>query len=557
MEERKIYGPPGCGKTTYLMETAIPPAVERFGPDKVMVTSFSKAAAYELARASSSVNPANVGTLHSICYRAMSSPPIAETHSKLWNEHCPRGWAITGETPSGLEDGVDDYYPSTELNGDTLLNAVNVYRAKLIPTNQWPTKLLDFYRLWTKFKNDAGCVDFTDMIEQAVEQMLFAPGQPEVIFVDEAQDLTPLQLKLVRSWGLQAKWFVLVGDDDQAIFSFMGADPRVFIKPSGYEKKEPLVLDRSYRVPAEVLHYAQWVIHYVRHRHEKTYRPRLENGSEVQGRVIRTDWTSCHEKEIVDVVKEYVGQNKSVMYLTTCSYMLDPVKQQLIDEAVPFHNPYRSKRGDWNPLARGGKDRTSARDLLVNFLTHGEDGGYWSIEQFIAWAKFLKVGDNGLIRKQGKAGLTALADAVKSCQPGLHTCRNVISDILAPAAVEAALQRNTKWLVENLQARRMDSLSFPLQIAQKHGLSALVEKPKCIIGTIHSVKGGEADCVIMAPDLSAKAMKSFAKQESRDNIYRVYYVGATRAREELMVLSPAIQKSGHRSFHVRRNPVKI
>jgi len=557
MEERKIFGPPGCGKTTYLMEKAVPPAVERFGSDRVVVTSFSKAAAHELAAAKATVDPQNVGTLHSLCYRAMGSPKIAEVHGvKLWNEQYPP-WSISGNTMSGLEDGMDDYGSNSETDGDDALNMVNRYRSRLVSPSEWRTTAYAFYKKWEEFKRSCNFIDFTDMIEYAVENMQYAPGNPGVIIVDEAQDLTPLQLKLIRSWGLMTKWFVLVGDDDQAIYSFMGADPKAFIARSGYEKKEPMVLEQSYRVPAEVLKYSQHVIHYVMERHDKIYYPRRANGTVVQGAVLKSRHSYKQADEIVDMMLRYAQAGESVMFLATCSYMLDPVKQCLIKESIPFHNPYRKRRADWNPLARGSKNKTTARDLLANFLAMGEDNGYWTVEQFMHWAKFVMVGDNGLIRKQGKALINYLEGRIAEGGEELKTCRNVIGDILNPPAVEAALRRDTKWLLENLQTRKKGTLEFPMQIAAKYGVKALNEAPKCIIGTIHSVKGGQADNVIMAPDLSVKAAKSCSKRENRDDICRVYYVGATRTRNELVVLQQAMNPRASWGSNVRRNPIKI
>ena len=50
MEEFRIFGPPGTGKTSRLATRDVPRAVERFGPEKVMLTSFTRAAAAEIAK---------------------------------------------------------------------------------------------------------------------------------------------------------------------------------------------------------------------------------------------------------------------------------------------------------------------------------------------------------------------------------------------------------------------------------------------------------------------------------------------------------------------------
>ena len=80
--EYRIFGPPGTGKTTNLTRQ-IRRAVERFGPSSVLVTSFSRAAAAELAGRDLPVDEDRVGTLHSICYHALGTPRIAEANGCL------------------------------------------------------------------------------------------------------------------------------------------------------------------------------------------------------------------------------------------------------------------------------------------------------------------------------------------------------------------------------------------------------------------------------------------------------------------------------------------
>ena len=86
--EYRIFGPPGTGKTTNLTRQ-IRRAVKRFGKDSVLVTSFSRAAAAELAGQDLPVSPDRVGTLHSHCWHALGRPEIAEVHVEEWNRENP------------------------------------------------------------------------------------------------------------------------------------------------------------------------------------------------------------------------------------------------------------------------------------------------------------------------------------------------------------------------------------------------------------------------------------------------------------------------------------
>jgi hypothetical protein len=210
----------------------------------------------------------------------------------------------------------------------------------------------------------------------------------------------------------------------------------------------------------------------------------------------------------------------------------------LLNEGIPFHNPYRYRRGDWNPLRFGSANRLSGRDILVEFLSESEkDPPYWTVQQFVKWARDIRVGSQGLIYKKGKTGLKALEAAISDNSEGLHTCREVIGQILAPEAVSAALKRDISWLQENIKKKRLIGLKYPVQVFEKQGKDALMERPRLIIGTIHSVKGGESDVVYLFPDLSAQGLKEICQSpEGRDSALRMYYVGMTRAREELVMV---------------------
>jgi hypothetical protein len=105
--EYRIYGPPGTGKTTEVTRH-IRRAVERFGGNSVLATSFSRATAAELAGRDIPIDLDYIGTLHSHCYRALGGPAIAEVHVKGWNRKNPR----VAITPVSKQIQLDERTPS-------------------------------------------------------------------------------------------------------------------------------------------------------------------------------------------------------------------------------------------------------------------------------------------------------------------------------------------------------------------------------------------------------------------------------------------------------------
>ncbi|MGC8733109.1 MAG: UvrD-helicase domain-containing protein, partial [Halothiobacillaceae bacterium] len=214
--EYRIFGPPGAGKTTNLTRQ-IRRAVERFGPDSVLITSFSRAAAAELAGRDLPVDPDRVGTLHSHCYHALGGPRIAEANVEDWNKENPH-LQITAVKKQGRLDGeesLEEDDGGTGKDGDLLLQQLNRWRGWMLPREAWPATVREFAARWQAYKQSLGLLDFADLIEACLQDVPVAPKSPAVIFTDEAQDLNRMQLALIRKWGERANYFIVTGDDDQ------------------------------------------------------------------------------------------------------------------------------------------------------------------------------------------------------------------------------------------------------------------------------------------------------------------------------------------------------
>src|SRR5579884_2853318 len=92
------------------------------------------------------------------------------------------------------------------------------------------------------------------------------------------------------------------------------------------------------------------------------------------------------------------------------------------------------------------------------------------------------------------------------------------------------------WWRSRVNGAMQNRIQFPTDVAAAHGPHALLERPQVIVGTIHSVKGGEADVVILFPDLSQAGDADYQRYgPPRDAVIRMFYVGMTRAREALYI----------------------
>ena len=85
------------------------------------------------------------------------------------------------------------------------------------------------------------------------------------------------------------------------------------------------------------------------------------------------------------------------------------------------------------------------------------------------------------------------------------------------------------------------NVDYAIRVLEKFGAEAIVETPKISIGTIHSVKGGEADVVYLFPDMSRVGYQSVHTPKGKAATLRQFYVGMTRSKDVLVLSGASTQ----------------
>ncbi len=524
MKEYRLHGPPGCGKSHALATSWVPKAADRFGADNVVVCSLTKTAAAEIA-SRLTLKKDNVGTLHALAYRALGRPSIAESETPDWNSRFPM-YRLTGGRSSPLDE--PEAVNERGTVGDEMMSRAQIYRHTLTPLADWRDDVRAFHKKWKEWMRDNDLIDFTGLIEQALEFVPSAPGSPSVFVVDEAQDCSALELALVRRWAEAAEYAVLAGDGDQAIYGWRGASARAFLD-APIPEDHNYHLTQSYRVPRAVHATATEWIKQAKDRYAVEYKPRDE-----EGEVSTSAGSGRNVEPIINAIKDDVRQGSSVMLLATCGFMLNAALASLRREGVPFHNAYRPSNGAWNPL-RGGSRRLAAF-LRPDSSVYGKEARNWTWAEAAAWTDLLSAK-----RALAAGGKTIIQRMAKDAE----TADNQITNVEGRACfgdswdyLKLAFDNDgaLNWLRDNLLPSKVKIMQYPLSIAQKEGPTSLLQDPKLTVGTVHSVKGGQADSVYLLPDLSRSGAREWiGRGEGREGLIRTVYVGMTRARQKLVL----------------------
>tara|TARA_R110001583_G_scaffold124638_2_gene276110 strand:+ start:20887 stop:22368 length:1482 start_codon:yes stop_codon:yes gene_type:complete len=343
---RKILGPPGTGKTTRLLKYVqtflkLGTPLERIG-----YFAFTKKAANEAKERMLKLYPQygyrdlkSFQTLHSLAFTTLGMKKDNVMQPEHYQEVGKAvGIEVTvyrgGQEETGYIDSDSEYF-----------NVINTARIKnRTLKEEYNTDLysddLDYNFLeiieqeLNNYKDSFKLKDFTDMIEEFISSQL-CPSF-DVIFIDEAQDLSPIQWEMYNILKKNCKHIILAGDDDQAIYGWAGADVKRFQS----EPAKEIVLPKSYRVPIEVQHVAYTIISQIETRIPKEWKPRDSKGH-------------CEEVYSLDEVDLTKG---NWLVLARTNYRLIKLKPYLLERGIYFE--YKNRKSFSAKLYKAIQDFT-------------------------------------------------------------------------------------------------------------------------------------------------------------------------------------------------------
>ena len=491
-----ILGPPGTGKTTRLIKIVEQEIASGTDPSNIGYTTFTRRGAYEAQDRMLEIHNLDRSdlpwfrTLHSLCMRALG----VSSRDILDGDRLQDFADIVGERITGRFSSDDGSYSGYD-RGDRMLFMDNLARIRRLPLRVLYEESHDdidwlvverFSRALRDFKKANGLVDYTDILEMFVNQQ--SPPLLEVLLVDEAQDLSLLQWYVVLLLARSCRRVIVAGDDDQAIYRWAGADVDTLINMEGSVE----VLAQSWRVPERVQDVASRLIGAVRNRREKVWRPRPTPGLVTRiGDIDDVDWSG-----------------NSILVLARNQYLLTDVMR-------------------------------SMRSAGILYMHHGHPSVRQSVlDGIVAWER-LRSGQTVTVGEARRA--LALINTGTGIKRGNKKLLGYQED--APITMDWLREREGV-LAEGIWHQALDKISLEERTymlrCRRNGERFSVA-PRVRVDTIHASKGGEADRVIMIRDMAPRTHEE--ARDSPEDEARVWYVGVTRAREELCIINPRTMRN--------------
>lgn len=512
-----VFGPPGTGKTRTLLDYLGSNLDSGVPSTRIAFVTFTRAARKEArsrAQTEYGIEDRDLPwfrTLHSACWGLLGLRKDNLMRPSSWRRFCELHRYQLTEERQWEDDDQDLYHPPRRTDDDLLRYAYEWGRHRLLTPKDTVRQIAVqvslgqlqlFADRYHQFKAEHQLLDYQDILERGRTE---TPGPDvDVAFVDEAQDLTPLQQQLVETWFWGVDKVYVAGDDDQAIYAWSGADPGWLIGLRG-KAAHVEVLDRSYRVPAAIHGLANAIIRENRQRVPKEYRPERVGGRITYGS------SSAAIKRVNEVLA--ADKRAEVFLLFRNRQFMTSYYQQLLDARVPFA---LEGRGANSPLTKVKlvKAIKAADKLRSNVeLTAAE------------FRQLIDCFPSKAANWELPHGTKARAKENQSPFTRAHA----VSWGLQPL-----LQRlDTLGAALGLMKARQSELEYLQAILDEHGQ---LPRARVRMMTIHGSKGREADLVVVCPQMSGASWNDYRRDPEAEN--RVAYVAVTRSKDELFVVHP-------------------
>lgn len=534
-----VIAGPGTGKTKTLVSRILHLLnYRKVKPSEITAVTFTKKAAREMQERlqqelgkKQSVRQIQIGTFHSICLELLKSQGMEFTIADAM---------LTREI---AEETVKEFQLGLSIS--QFLKEISLWKTKKdadVSKTGIPEEALQYYQQQLIAKN---ALDFDDLLIETIgllhEKEELELPQFHYLLVDEFQDISPVQYELIRLWNNKGRELFVIGDPDQSIYGFRGSDSACFATlQKEYTRAQVIRLTENYRSTGKIVESAMAVISH-NSGEERTLHAALGNGKPV--RVIEA---SSEMAEAVFVAKEINRQIGGVDMLDTeKSFERESERRQRsFGDIGVLYRTHRQAKLLENSLRKEGIPYviTGREDFLLEPEVRGTVCFFRSIAKpedslarILALRLLWKLPENVLTSEIYETMKVKYQPLLKRSKPGkllqkwqedMNLKGNKAMDNLEHMAM---CYQNTEEFLSSLSLGEEGDL---MRCGGKTYRADVVT-----LMTLHASKGLEFPVVLLAGAEEDKLPLENGKEPADiEEERRLFYVGMTRAKEELMII---------------------
>jgi superfamily I DNA/RNA helicase len=519
-----IIGPPGTGKTTFILNKIEEYIQQEVKIDEIAFFSFSNKAVDEAKqRAADRFKiPANqlenFSTLHSFALRQMSL-----TREYIMSKNDWRNISNVLRININVSNDDDSFFNSYDekyihliekakrrdisLDDAWAMFAQDIVKHKLDYIAKGLQEYKDYgYENFTDgvtgfmVKDVGPKKDFTDLITDYVKSNKVK--QFKVVFFDEAQDMSTIQWKMAEKIWKAAETSYIAMDPNQAIYTWADADVLKALEVKE-DAKELIVLDESKRVPRKVWEVVNRVEEQINSSEDIEWRPAQRDG----------------QVEFIRNVYHLDMSRGSWLIMGRTRSIREDLEEMLVKKNVFFRVKMRDNKYRYSIKSQERNAILTWKDLTI----YKNSVSLKMIENMykVLGKDFVTRGYKKIVSEQRKA----LPDKKVSFDE-LKNNYGLVADINQSwVEVMTTLNTETRAYLENLESRGED----------------IGKEPRITLSTIHQQKGGEAENVIVSLDIGKMAYDDYKKNPV--NEHRLFYVAFSRAKENLYIITPTSREA--------------
>ncbi len=577
----------GSGKTKVLTSRIANIIKEkRAFPNQILAVTFTNKAAKEMQNrvsnilGSAATGLSWLGTFHSICAKLLRKHASAanlnsnftiidaDDQIRLIKNICKaENIDIKQLSPRFILAIIDrwknkGYYPL-----EVIINKKDIYEKTILP----------LYKIYQQKLNDLNSCDFGDLILHTVKILENYSDIREIysnnfkyILVDEYQDTNFIQSRWLNLLSEKNKNICCVGDDDQSIYSWRGAEIKNFLEfDQVYENTKVIRLEQNYRSSQNILSVASNLIANNQNRVGKTLTTTMEEGDLVQLNCFKNgkDEAIGVSDEIEKKIKKKFSYN-NVAILVRAIFQTREFEERFLKIGMPYRILGGTKfyeRAEikdcvaYLRLIHQEKDDLAFERIVNNPKRSIGDGTLKNIHEFakennlnLERASF-KMLEQNLIKPKAKIGLGFFINSLNKWRNDLQIKKSnhvKLLQIVLDESGYSAMLKNKKDLdnenrLENIKEllsamKEFDNLeSFLEHVSLATSVDQEWDGEKVNMMTMHAAKGLEFDVVFLPgweeglfphqKSIEEKGQKGLEEER------RLAYVGITRAKQKAII----------------------